>query len=343
MKLFKGKNAKHLLLVIIFSVVVIALEVTQFLGVYWNQILFLALINIILALSLNLINGFTGMFSLGHAGFMAIGAYTVGILTMPTSAKEMFFINEPMHPALLHLHTPFVVALLIGMMLAALIGFLIAVPILRLTDDYLAIATLGFAEIIRLLITIAAPITNGPLGLRSIPRHASLYWAGGAALVTLLFMIFFTESSHGKALQAIRENEIAAESVGINLFRHKVMSFTIGSAFAGLGGGLMAGLIGTINPLQFAFAITFNILLIVVLGGMGRIWGNVVAAVVVTFGLELLRRLDEPINLGFFKTEGLPGLRMVVFALILILVILFKNDPDGSLIDRFRRRRDAKN
>ena len=327
-------------LVTIGVVLLSLLIMNLFLDSYRIRIVNLCSIYIILGLSMNLINGFTGLFSLGHAGFMALGAYTVALLTIPPGVKEMNFYMKPIVPWLLDLNMPFVLALLMGGLVAAIFGFLIGAPVLKLTDDYLAIATLGFSEIIRVVIINMQSVTNGALGLKGIPQirnefisgifgvstQINLLWGGVFAILTVYLMIRLMEGSYGKALKAIREDEIAARSMGINLFKHKVMSFTLGSFLAGIGGGLLAVSLGTIDPTLFRFALTFNILLIVVLGGMGNIKGTVIAAIVVTVAMEGLRFLDQPINLGFTQTPALPGLRMVVFSLILMLVIIFKKD-----------------
>ncbi|WMM24286.1 branched-chain amino acid ABC transporter permease [Tissierella sp. MB52-C2] len=325
----KKNTIFNIILIAVILVVLVFMNI--FLDNYKVTIINLCGIYVVLALSMNLINGFTGLFSLGHAGFMAIGAYTVAILTMPVATKEMNFYMKPMMPFLLNLNLPFILALIIGGLFAALFGFLIGAPVLKLTDDYLAIATLGFSEIIRILIVNLQTITNGSLGLKGIPKltinqKPNLLWSWGIAILVIVFMKFLMKSSYGKAFKAIREDEIAARSMGINLFKHKVLSFTIGSFLAGIGGGLLATSLGTIDPTQFKFALTFNILLMVVLGGMGNINGNVVSAIVITVAMEALRFLDEPMNLGFTITPALPGLRMVVFSLILMLVVIFKKD-----------------
>lgn len=321
----KKNNMIKILIAIVVTLVIVFI-LNMVLDNYQRKIVNLCAIYIILGLSMNLINGFTGLFSLGHAGFMAIGAYTVAILTMPTPMKELNFFMKPMAPFLLNLNMPFIVALLMGGILAGIFGFLIGAPVLKLTDDYLAIATLGFSEIIRIVIINLQTITNGALGLKGIPPRANLMWAWGVAIVTVLFIYLLMEGSYGKAFKGIREDEIAARSMGINLFKHKVMSFTIGSFLAGVGGGLLAASLGTIDPTMFKFALTFNILLIVVLGGMGNILGTVVSAIIITVAMETLRFLDEAMNFGFFKTDALPGLRMVVFSLILMIVVIFKKD-----------------
>ena len=290
---------------------------------YQLRIVNLCGIYITLALSLNLIYGFTGMFSLGHAGFMAVGAYTTALLTMSPEQKHENFFLEPLVPWLANIEWSFLPALLMGGLFAAIAGFLIGLPVLKLKDDYLAIATLGFAEIIRIIFTNLQNITNGPLGLKGLPSYTNIWWSWGVAFVAIIFMVYLFRGSYGRAFKAIREDEVAAEAMGINLFRHKMLSFTIGSFMAGIGGGLLGNLMGTIDPLMFRFLLTFNILLIVVLGGMGSITGTVIAGIVVTVLMEYLRFLDEPMNLFFFKTNAIPGMRMVVFSIMLMVVILF--------------------
>ncbi len=290
---------------------------------YQLRILNMCAIYITLGLSLNLIYGFTGLFSLGHAGFMAIGAYTTALLSMSPDLKELNFFLVPIVPWLANTEWSFFSALLAGGLLAALAGFLIGAPVIKLRDDYLAIATLGFAEIIRIVLTNTQSITNGSLGLKGLPPYTNVWWTWGLALASILFMIYLFKGSYGRAFKAIREDQVAAEAMGINLFKHKVLSFTIGSFMAGIAGGLLAHLIGTIDPLMFRFLITFNILLIVVLGGMGSISGTIISAIVVTVAMEYMRILDGPMDLYFFKTDGISGLRMVIFSLALLIVILF--------------------
>jgi len=323
----KEKNKLNKTTIIIIVVTIIGLFIAnRTLDDYKLRIINLCGIYITLGLSMNLINGFTGLFSLGHAGFMAIGAYTVAILTMPIPMKEMNFFMKPMVPFLANLEWSFLPALLMAGVMAGLFGFLIGAPVLRLTDDYLAIATLGFAEIIRVVFTNTQSITNGALGLKGIPNSTNVWWSWGTALITIGFMVFLMEGSYGKAFKAIREDEIAARSMGINLFKHKVMSFTFGSFLAGIGGGLLAALLGTIDPNMFRITLTFNILLIVVLGGLGSIKGSIISAIIVTVMMEALRFLDESINLGFVQLKGVPGMRMVVFSIILMVVVIFRKE-----------------
>lgn len=324
----KGKPGVTLAVLLVLTIVGLFLA-NKFLDSYKMRIITLSGIYVTLGLSMNLINGFTGLFSLGHAGFMAIGAYTVGILTMPIPMKEMNFFMQPIVPFLANVEWGFLPALLVAGMVAGAVGFLVGAPVLRLTDDYLAIATLGFAEIIRVVFTNTQSLTNGALGLKGIPNYTNVWWSWGVAFATMWFMAFLMKGSYGKAFLAIREDEVAARSMGINLFKHKVMSFSFGSFFAGVAGGLLAALLGTIDPNMFRITLTFNILLIVVLGGLGNIAGTVIAAVVVTVMMEALRFLDESINWGFIQLKGIPGMRMVVFSMILIFVVLIKRE--GSL------------
>ncbi len=291
---------------------------------YIRRILNLCAIYTILGLSMNLINGFTGLFSLGQAGFMAIGAYAVAIFTVPIEARGTIFYLVPMNPAIRTIQLPFVVALLLGGILAAIVAFLIGAPVLRLRGDYLAIATLGFSEIIRIIFTNTQTITNGALGIKNIPTIKNLWWTWGIAILVIGFMVLLIRSSYGRAFKAIREDEIAAEAMGIGLFKHKVISFMISAFMAGIGGGLFAALLGTVDPKQFYFTLTYNFLLIIVLGGMGSISGTIISAFIVTAGLEWLRFLDEPLSIaGISIPIFRPGLRMVVFSLLLMGIVLF--------------------
>ncbi|PKM49562.1 MAG: branched-chain amino acid ABC transporter permease [Firmicutes bacterium HGW-Firmicutes-7] len=318
------RDRKKVLTLIFLLVTIIAVAVLNFtLDSYKLKIITLCGIYIILGLSMNLINGFTGLFSLGHAGFMAVGAYVSALLTMSPALKDTVFYAAPINPFIKMIQAPFPVALLIGGIITAIIAFLIGAPVLRLNDDYLAIATLGFSEIIRVILTNTQTLTNGSLGLKGITRYTNMWWSWGIAIVTIFFMIWLVKGMYGKAFKAIREDEIAAEAMGINLFKHKIMSFVIGAFFAGIGGGLLGHLIGTIDPNMFRFVLTFNILLIVVLGGIGSITGTVIAATAVTILMEVLRFIESPISLGAIHIPGIPGMRMVIFSLMLMGVILF--------------------
>ncbi|TRY19579.1 branched-chain amino acid ABC transporter permease [Tessaracoccus rhinocerotis] len=257
-------------------------------------------INIILATSLNLVVGFTGQLALGHAGFMAIGAYTCAIITMRVDGI-----------------VGFVLGVLAGAVLAAVVGFLIGLPVLRLRGDYLAIATLGMAEIIRVFINNMG-ITNGAAGLSGIPRHVDWNWMFFFLALTLVFLWHYIRSAHGRRAIAVREDEIAAEAIGIDTTRVKVQTFTIAAFFAGIGGGLYASYFYVLQPSQFGFLKSIDILVIVVLGGLGSMSGSIIAAIVLAVLSTFLAQFTD--------------LRMIIYSLLLVLIMIFR--PGGIMGSR---------
>lgn len=280
----------------------------------------------VVAVAMNMLTGFTGLFSLGQAGFMALGAYTVAILTIPLEARQNVYYISGMNEVLAGWQLPFIPALIIGGLVAAIAAALIGALILKLKSDYLAIATLGFSEVIRAI--IASPqfdrITNGSYGLKKIPRFDTIFIPIALAAICILLMVLLIRSSYGRAFKAIREDETAAEAMGINLFRHKELSFVISSFFTGIAGGMLAAYMGSIDSGTFRITLTYDILLIVVLGGLGSVTGSILGSFLVTAGREWLRFFDEPQFIGswqipLFRT----GFRMVVFSLLLMAVVLF--------------------
>lgn len=281
----------------------------------------------VVAVSMNLLNGFTGLFSLGQAGFMAIGAYVFSIFTIPVANRASVYYATGINPAIAGIEIPVPIAMIVGGLVAALFAAIIGYPILRLKSDYLAIATLGFSEIIRAI--IASPqmstITNGSFGLKKIPEFSNLFEVIIIAAICIAIMLLLINSSFGRAFKAIREDEIAAEAMGINLSKHKQISFIISSFFAGIGGAMLARFMRSIDSNTFKIALTYDILLIVVIGGMGSVTGSVIAAFLVTAAKEQwLRFFDEPLTIGgvsipLFRN----GLRMVVFSILLMIVVLF--------------------
>ena len=285
-----------------------------------------SMIYAVVAVSMNLVNGFTGLFSLGQAGFMALGAYVTAILTIPVDQRASVYYISGIHPAIANLHAPILVALILGGLVAAAFAALIGIPVLRLKSDYLAIATLGFAEIIRAL--ISAPqldtITNGSYGLKSIPGFSSLFQVLALTVVCIGLMVLLINSSFGRMFKAVREDEIAAEAMGINLFKTKELSFVISSFFAGVSGGMLAMFMRSIDSKTFQVSLTYDILLIVVIGGIGSVTGSVLGAFLVTAGRELLRFFDEPLYIGSLNIPLFrPGFRMVIFSILLMVVVLF--------------------
>ena len=291
---------------------------------YLRRIVNLCLVYAIIGLSMNLTNGFTGQFSLGQAGFMAIGAYVVGIFTVPVALRPSVFYAAPMNPFIADIHMPLWLALIAGGLLAALVAFIIGTPVLRLRGDYLAVATLGFSEIIRIVITNAQSFTNGALGIKDIPPLNDVRYIFVVTAAIYLFIAALVDSSYGRAFKAIREDEIAAEAMGIDLFKHKCLAFMISAFFAGVGGGLYGALLGTVDPKNFLFTLTYNFLLIIVLGGMGSITGSMLGSIIITAGLEFLRFFDEPLELfGMAVPLFRPGFRMVIFSILLMVLVLF--------------------
>ena len=315
----------------------------------------------LVAVSMNLLNGFTGLFSLGQAGFMLIGAYTYGILMIPSEARDSVYyiyggsaisssvpellerlFGETGAGTAVSLVLGLIIVLIAAGLVASLFAWLIGLPVLRLKSDYLAIATLGFAEIIRAVFQwdVLGRVTNGANMLKSFPNFNSFNIKNAAGEVVLrlstfvpvlivsicvLLIILLINSSYGRAFKAIRDDEIAAEAMGINLAKHKRMSFIISSFFAGIGGALFAMFSTTVQAKPFTSAMTYEILLIVVIGGIGSVSGSCIAALLYTASSEWwLRFLDNEMYVGAFKVPLLRnGFRMVVFSVIIMIVVLF--------------------
>lgn len=317
----------------------------------------------LVAVSMNLLNGFTGLFSLGQAGFMLLGAYAYAVLSIPVDKRAGVY--QYFNGGIVKFSLPevfsgilgqnvgsvvgMIVALMIGGLIAALVAYLIGLPVLRLKSDYLAIATLGFAEIVRAFFQWNAlgPLTNGSNLLKSYPD------LGGASSYLILIGLFIAiilllvNSTYGRAFKAIRDDEIAAEAMGINLARHKMLSFCISSFFAGVAGAGMAMVLGIAQANNFKSAMTYEILLMVVLGGIGSISGSVIGATLFIAASEWwLRGLDNGAFLGI-EAPGIfrNGFRLVVFSVIIMVVVLFFRKGimgDKELPDLFKRRKKAK-
>lgn len=290
---------------------------------YTIRILNNTAIFIILAVSYNLINGVTGQLSLEPNAFLAVGAYTSAILTLSPEEKLRSFIIEPMIWPLSEISVSFPVSLVIAGLVTAFMAFLMAVPVFRVRGDYLAIVTLGFGEVIQVIANNAVPVTNGPLGLKGLHPHTNLWWSWGICIFTVFCIVRLVNSSYGRAMKAVREDETAAEAMGINAFWTKTLAFTFSAFFEGVAGGLLAHLITTISPTLFSFLLTFNLLIIIVIGGLGSTTGVTIAAVLFTVGGEALRTVEEPMAVFGYEYPGIPGMRMVIFSALLIVVMLF--------------------
>jgi len=304
------------------------------------------------AVSMNLLNGYTGLFSLGHAGFMLIGAYTYAIFTIPSSARDAVYqyfdaairisfpevFSNVMGPAGTVLGV--LLAIILAGLMAAFFAYLIGLPVLRLKSDYLAIATLGFAEIIRAVFQWQklGPITNGSNLLKNFARTSQFKLKVGdvklvfstfvpvlIATISIMIIVWLVNSTYGRAFKAIRDDEVAAEAMGVGLARHKMLSFTVSSFFAGISGAMMAMVLSIAQASNFKSAMTYEILLMVVLGGIGSISGSVIGSFLFVAASEWwLRGLDSGTFLGITAPNIFRnGFRLVVFSVIIMIVVLF--------------------
>jgi branched-chain amino acid transport system permease protein len=287
---------------------------------YILRIIILIMINVILAVSLNLINGYTGLFSVGHAGFMIVGGYAAGFMTTLAFGITS---DTPYYLAL----PEFIVAILVAALVSAVVGFVIGLPVLRLTDDYLAIVTIGFGEIIRVIFNFISfkkkvgdweMDIGGPRGLLGIPPLSNFTIVFIVTILTVVIIRNFIYSRHGRACIAIRESEVAAHMMGIDITKYKVLAFVLGSMFAGIGGALLAHFIQMLHPTMGGFMKSVDYLVIVYLGGMGSLSGSIVAAIGLTALSELLRPIGE--------------LRMVLYGALLVVLMLKK--PSGLMGQR---------
>ena len=274
------------------------LVVAGVLNLFYIQILEQIGINIILAVGLNLIVGFSGQFSLGHAGFMAIGAYAAAIIGSKSPTYGAFF-----------------GAMLLGALISGAIALIVGIPTLRLKGDYLAVATLGVAEIIRIFIINGGSLTNGAAGILGIPNFTSWQMVYIFVVITTIATLNFLRSPIGRTTLSVREDEIAAESVGVNTTKIKIIAFAFGAITASIAGSLQAGFIGSVVPKDYTFINSINILIIVVFGGLGSITGSIVSAIV----LGILNML----------LQDVASVRMIIYALALVLVMIFR--PGGLL------------
>ena len=279
---------------------------------YLLQILILIGINVMLAVSLNLINGFTGQFSIGHAGFMAIGGYSSAFFTYYFGKNLIQALSSVIFFPWLAKSIIFVLALMLGGALSALAGLVVGIPSLRLRGDYLAIATLGFGEIIRVMI-LNIDAVGGARGFADIPGYTNLFWVLFFVLLTIIVVRNLVYSTHGRAFLSVREDEVAAEAMGINTTYYKVYAFVIGAFFAGIAGGLFGHYLMYLHTNSFTFMKSIEVIIMVVLGGMGSITGSILAAIILTILPEALRAVKD--------------YRMVIYSLILIILMLTR--PQG--------------
>lgn len=297
----KGNIINLIGIALVFALLFILVEF-KIIGSYFQGIIILACINIILATSLNITTGFLGQIALGHAGFLAIGAYSSALISMSLSSSGM--------PDILR----FLIAILAGGILSAICGFFVGIPALRLRGDYLAIITLGFGEIIRVVI-LNLKITGGGKSLMGIDNLSNIYVVFWITVCVVAILFTFIRSKYGRAIMAIREDDIASEASGINNTYYKVLAFTVASFFAGIAGGIYAHYLTVLNASNYGFMKSTEYVVMVVLGGMGSLTGSILSAIILTILPEALRAFSE--------------YRMLLYSIVLIIVMIFK--PSGLL------------
>ena len=298
-------NSRTILLLAVILVTAVVAQFQASINAYYFQIIIYIGINIILASSLNLVNGFTGQFSLGHAGFMAVGAYTASVITSELGASAGITGSFV-----------FLLALLSGGLVASFFGLLVGIPSLRLKGDYLAIVTLGFGEIIRVVIQ-NIDYLGGARGFTGIAKKTDFFWVFTVVAILMYVLSNLIRSTYGKGFLAVRDDEVAAEAMGINATRYKVVAFVTGAFFAGIAGGLYAHFVTYINPSQFSFVKSIEIVVMVIIGGMGHSVGVFISAVLLTVLPEALRPIAE--------------YRMVIYSLALVVIMIAR--PQGLFGD----------
>ena len=296
----RHRSKLYLLLALVIAAVAAKYETA--ISPYYFQIIIYIGINVILASRLNLINGFAGQFSLGHAGFMALGAYTSAVITSRLHLAPGLAVSYPL----------FAMALICGGLVASIFGLLVGIPSLRLKGDYLAITTLGLGEIIRVIIQ-SLDFLGAARGFTGIAKLADFFWVYAVVAIVIFTIANLVKSTYGKGFLAVRDDEIAAEAVGVDATRYKIVAFITGAFFAGIAGGLYAHFVTYINPSQFGFLRSFEIVVMVVVGGMGNIAGVILAAAVLTILPEALRAVAQ--------------YRMVIYALLLVVIMISR--PQG--------------
>ncbi len=289
---------------------------------YDRRVANLMMIYVILTVSLNLSNGIMGISSLGQIGFMSIGAYVAAVLTLPAGLKERWLTGLPHW--LSTIQAGLLPAMVLAGVLAAVVAFLVGIVILRLQGVFAAVATLGFLIIVKVIAENWMSVTRGGRGISALPAYTNLWWTGAAALVTICVVLRIVKSPHGRSMLAVREHDLAAQSIGINAPRIRLLAFVVSAFFTGIAGSLWANLIGVVSPGSFYLWLTLLIIIMMVVGGMGSVTGSVISAAGFTILLELLR--------GFENRIAVYGISYILFAAVFMLVIIFR--PDGVMGDR---------
>jgi branched-chain amino acid transport system permease protein len=321
-------NSKTALVILLGLCILFLIIANSMFNAYYLRIINLVGINIILVVSLNLSNGYTGIFSLGHAGFMAVGAYTTALLTYPLARKPLLFPKMP--EWLQHIELPFIVAMLIGGLLAVLCSLIIGASVFKLRGHYLAVSTMGFMVIVNVLASNLVDFTRGKSGISGIPAVTNMWWVFATAAVTIYVIWRLLRSAYGRAMLAIREDDLAAEAMGVKIVTYKNLSFAVGAFFAAIGGSLYGHLITSINPNMFSYTMTFGLVLMLVIGGTGSIAGAILGAVLVTLIPELLlNKLERGVDIFGVHLPQMYGASQIIMSVALIAVIILR--PKGLL------------
>ncbi len=296
---------------------------------YFVRILIVVCINSMLVVSMGLANGFTGVFSLGHMGFVGVGAYVSGILSLSSAAKASYLPDLPGWIAALHFD--FFSSTLVAGVICVALAFLVGAPLMRLSGHFVSVATLGFLIIVNVVLINADDYTRGARTFTGVPLQTTLPWAMGWLLLSLIVLARIVYSPKGRAWRAVREDTIAAQAIGIAVLPTRLSAFVIGAFFAGVGGSLYGHYLGSFSPSGFYFAYTFSLISMLVIGGMQSITGAVVGVIIVSLLSELLRNLERGFHLGSYLVPPLYGASQIVLGIILILIMIFR--PTGIVGD----------
>lgn len=314
-----------IILIVLFIGIIAAINF--FSNSYIQRIVIGLCISIILVVSLNLSSGLTGIFSLGQIGFMALGAYTSAILTLPLSLKP---INLPDLPSwLANTELSFLPATLIAGILAMLIALIVGYSLMRLTGPYVSVATLGFMVIVYVVLLNWDSMTRGARTFSGVPPHTTIWWVAGWAILTVYVVWRITRSAFGRQLMASRDNEIASKSIGVNVLNGRLLAFCISAFFTAIAGSLWAHFIQSFSPKAFFFTQTFSIITMLIAGGIGSTSGSILGAVGITILSEIFRNAERGFDLGLFQVPPIYGASQIIMAVIFILLIVFR--PDGIM------------
>lgn len=317
-------------LLLVAVVAALTLAIPHVFNDYLVRVLTVMCINAVLVASMGIGNGFTGVFSLGHVGFVAVGAYASGILSLPVAAKHAYLSDLPQWLASFSL--PFLPATIAAGLICAALALAVGAPLMRLSGYFVSVATLGFLVIVNVVLINAVDYTRGARTFTGVPLETTLAWAAGWLFVTLLVLSRIVYSSYGRRFRAVREDTIAAQAIGISVLPTRLAAFVVGAFFAGVGGSLYGHYLGSFSPASFYMAYTFALVSMLVIGGMQSLTGAVAGVVLVTIASEVLRNLERGLDFGAFAIPPLYGASQIVLGVIFILVMIFR--PTGLLGDR---------